>query len=66
MADKAPKGIWNSYKKEGDKVVKKNKSCPKCGTGFSLAAHKDRLFCGGCQYTEFIKAPAPEAKPAKK
>jgi len=49
MADKAPKGIWNSYKKEGDKVVKKNKSCPKCGTGFSLAAHKDRLLRFGAE-----------------
>ncbi len=56
MADKkAPKGIWNTYEKKGDKAVKKNKSCPKCGTGFSLAAHKDRLTCGACQYTEFTK-----------
>ncbi len=57
MADKkAPKGIWNTYEKKGDKAMKKNKSCPKCGTGFSLAAHKDRLYCGACQYTEFQKA----------
>jgi len=61
MADKpaakkgAVKGIWNTYKKEGDKVAKKNKSCPKCGSGFSLAAHKERLYCGMCHYTEFTK-----------
>lgn len=60
------KGIWNTYEKKGDAVVKKNKSCPKCGTGFSLANHKDRLTCGACQYTEFVKTPeikAPEKKP---
>ena len=62
MADKAPKGIWNTYKKDGDKVVKKNKSCPKCGTGFSLASHKDRLTCGFCLYTEFVKVEKKEDK----
>jgi len=75
MADKKPaekkgklKGIWNTYEKKGDSVVKKNKSCPKCGSGFSLAGHKDRLTCGACNYTEFTKAAAPavEAKPVKK
>jgi len=63
MADKkAPKGIWNTYKKEGDKVVKKNKWCPKCGTGFTLAAHQGRLYCGACKYAEFIKAEKQEKK----
>lgn len=70
-ADKKPekkgklRGIWNTYEKKGDTVVKKNKSCPKCGSGFSLAAHKDRLTCGFCQYAEFTKvsASAAEAKP---
>ena len=63
MADKkAPKGIWNTYKKEGDKVVKKNKFCPKCGSGFALASHKDRLVCGACNYAEFIKVEKPEKK----
>ncbi len=51
----APKGIWNTYEKKGDTVTKKNKYCPKCGTGFSLAAHKERLYCGACHYTEFQK-----------
>jgi small subunit ribosomal protein S27Ae len=65
MADKkgAKKGAWNTFEKKGDKLAKKNKYCPKCGSGFTLAAHKDRAYCGACHYTEFQqKAPAPEKK----
>ena len=43
------------YEKQGDKLVKKNKECPKCGSGVFMANHKDRWACGKCQYTEFKK-----------
>ena len=43
------------YVKEGDKLVKKNKECPKCGAGVFMANHKDRWACGKCHYTEFKK-----------
>ncbi len=43
------------YVKEGDKLTKKNKECPKCGAGVFMAAHKDRWTCGKCHYTEFRK-----------
>jgi ubiquitin-small subunit ribosomal protein S27Ae len=33
----------------------KNKTCPKCGVGFILAEHKNRISCGKCGYTEFKK-----------
>lgn len=49
------KGAWKLYEKKGDKLERKNKSCPKCGTGFFMAQHKDRSYCGGCGYTEFQK-----------
>ena len=39
--------------KNYDKGIIKNKSCPKCGTGHFLAAHKERTYCGKCHYTEF-------------
>lgn len=52
---KPKKGIWNMYEKKGDKVERKGKSCPKCGTGFFMAQHADRSYCGGCGYTEFQK-----------
>jgi small subunit ribosomal protein S27Ae len=43
------------YQKEGDGLVKKNKECPKCGSGVFMANHKDRNSCGKCNYTEFKK-----------
>jgi len=53
MADKKPTGIYKLYEKKGDKVERKNKFCMKCGPGFFLAAHKDRLVCGKCGYVEY-------------
>jgi len=59
MADK--KG-GDAKKKKSYKVHKiytngkaKNKACPKCGQGFFLAQHKDRITCGKCHYSEFSK-----------
>ena len=43
------------YKVSGNKVDRVNKTCPKCGPGFFLAAHKDRETCGHCDYTQFKK-----------
>jgi small subunit ribosomal protein S27Ae len=56
-APAAKKGLSQKvpYAKEGDKLVKKNKECPKCGAGVFMASHKDRWACGKCRYTEFRK-----------
>lgn len=35
--------------------VEKARACPRCGPGIFLASHKDRLVCGKCKYTEFLK-----------
>ncbi|HEC96517.1 MAG TPA: 30S ribosomal protein S27ae [Euryarchaeota archaeon] len=48
--------IHRVYKVEGDKIVDKNRTCPKCGQGVFMARHKDRWHCGKCGYTEFIKS----------
>jgi len=40
--------VWKMYQGKD----KKNKTCPKCGPGFFLANHKDRLTCGKCGYME--------------
>ena len=50
----AKKGRWNLFEKSGDKLNRKNKSCPKCGTGTFMAKHSNRWHCGSCKYTEFI------------
>ncbi len=47
--------IHKAYKIEGDKIVSKNKTCPKCGQGTFMAKHKDRWTCGKCAYMEKIQ-----------
>jgi small subunit ribosomal protein S27Ae len=43
------------FKVEGDNITRLRRHCPKCGDGFFLGDHKDRLSCGKCGYTEFKK-----------
>ena len=42
----------DNYEVSGGKLKRKNKSCPKCGAGVFLAQHKDRVYCGKCNYVE--------------
>ncbi|MCW1294047.1 MAG: 30S ribosomal protein S27ae [Candidatus Parvarchaeota archaeon] len=46
--------VYKLYRIEGEKLIRLRKTCPKCGEGFFLAQHKNRLACGRCGYTEFI------------
>lgn len=55
QAKVAKKGKWNLYERKGDKVERKNKSCPKCGSGTFMAKHGNRWYCGQCHITEFSK-----------
>lgn len=41
------------YDTDGDRLKRKHKECPKCGSGTYMADHHDRLACGKCGYTEF-------------
>lgn len=50
---KKKSGIWNLYQKAGEKLERKNKPCPKCGSGVFMAKHANRWVCGQCKYTEF-------------
>ncbi|HMK45222.1 MAG TPA: 30S ribosomal protein S27ae [Methanocella sp.] len=43
------------YEINEGKVTRKGQSCPRCGDGVFLAAHKDRVSCGKCGYTEYKK-----------
>lgn len=45
--------IGTVYEVSGSGLKRKNKFCPKCGQGFFMAQHKDRVTCGNCHYTEF-------------
>ncbi|HDI73520.1 MAG TPA: 30S ribosomal protein S27ae [Candidatus Korarchaeota archaeon] len=46
-----PVQVWKYYSIEGDKLVRKKRFCPRCGS--FMAEHKDRYTCGKCGYTEF-------------
>ncbi len=47
--------IWKLYEVKDGKIIRKNKICPVCGSGTFLANHGDRLSCGKCGYTEYLK-----------
>jgi len=51
------------FKVEGDKIKRLRRSCPKCGDGYFLADHNDRLSCGKCGYTEFKAKEKTSYKP---
>jgi small subunit ribosomal protein S27Ae len=58
---KRPAKKWTLYEisAEGEgKIKRKNKFCPKCGSGVFLAKHEDRYSCGKCGYTEFLRKEA--------
>ena len=44
---------YTKYKIEGDKIVSKSRSCPRCGPGIFLSVSKERSYCGRCHFTEF-------------
>lgn len=46
---------YKKYKVEGDKIVKKERTCPRCGPGIFLSVGKGRAYCGRCHFTEFDK-----------
>ena len=41
------------FEVKDSKIIRKKKSCPKCGAGTFLAEHKDRYSCGKCSYSEW-------------
>lgn len=52
--------VWKLYKVSGDSVERLKKECPRCGKGYFMAEHKDRLSCGNCGFTTF-NAPKAQA-----
>jgi small subunit ribosomal protein S27Ae len=53
---KAPKRriqVHKLYKVEGDSLSRLRKECPRCGRGYFMAQHANRLTCGHCGYTTY-------------
>ncbi|MFH1126657.1 MAG: 30S ribosomal protein S27ae [archaeon] len=46
--------LWKNYEIKDGKAVLKNRKCPKCK--MLLATMKNRVYCGGCGYTEIKKS----------
>ena len=46
---------YNKYKIEGDKISKE-RTCPRCGPGVFVMKTNNRIYCGKCRYTEYIKS----------
>jgi len=57
-----PVNTWKFFSKKGDSVERTRKSCPKCGAGTHMAAHKGRVTCGKCHYSEFETKKKEEPK----
>ncbi|HYA55435.1 MAG TPA: 30S ribosomal protein S27ae [Nitrososphaerales archaeon] len=55
---KAPKRriqVYKLYKVDGDSISRLRKECPRCGKGYFMAQHGNRLTCGHCGYTVYSK-----------
>jgi ubiquitin-small subunit ribosomal protein S27Ae len=53
---KAPKRrikVHTLYKVEQEALTRLRKECPRCGRGYFMGQHKDRLTCGHCGYTTY-------------
>jgi small subunit ribosomal protein S27Ae len=46
---------WKKYIVEGERIERKGRFCPRCGEGYYLAEHKNRMTCGKCGYGEIKK-----------
>ncbi len=45
---------YKKYKIEGNKIIRE-KCCPRCGPGIFLMKADNRVYCGKCHFTEFLK-----------
>jgi small subunit ribosomal protein S27Ae len=50
---KQERGVYSLYKVEGDKFVRLRPTCERCGPGYFMADHGDRLTCGHCGFTRY-------------
>ena len=56
--------MWELYDASSG-LQRKRKFCPKCGPGFFMAEHNNRITCGKCSYVEFKGKPQQEIKQEK-
>jgi small subunit ribosomal protein S27Ae len=47
------------------KVIRLNRTCPRCGEAVYLAKHYNRMTCGKCGYTKFAGAGESKSSSTK-
>ncbi|MDW7978493.1 MAG: 30S ribosomal protein S27ae [Candidatus Caldarchaeum sp.] len=47
------KSLWSRFELKDNVLRRALSSCPRCGPGFFMADHGNRLTCGKCGYTKF-------------
>jgi len=55
---KAPKRriqVHKLYKLEKESLTRLRKECPRCGRGYFMAQHGNRLTCGHCGFTTYTQ-----------
>jgi len=55
---KAPKRriqVYKLYKVDGESLTRLRKECPRCGKGYFMAQHGNRLTCGHCGFTTYTQ-----------
>lgn len=53
------------YEVKDGTLIRKAKTCPKCGDGVFMGEHSNRTSCGKCGYTEFKKTEKPKKEKVK-
>ncbi|MCS7118231.1 MAG: hypothetical protein NZ957_05555 [Thaumarchaeota archaeon] len=48
------------------KLTRKTMYCPVCGTGYLMADHGDRFYCGRCRHTIFKQRERAPAQPRRR
>lgn len=51
--NKKTRKMHTLYTLSGDVAKRKNRTCPKCGPGYFLGVHANRMVCGKCAYVEY-------------
>jgi len=50
--------VYKLYRVDENSLSRLRKECPRCGKGYFMAQHGNRLTCGHCGYTTYTK-PQP-------
>lgn len=50
-----PVQAWKYYSVEGGRLTRLRRECPRCGAGVFMAQHADRLYCGRCGHTIWLR-----------